>query len=167
MKKVKYDCRLQGCIYKHPNVSVGAFTNDFLEPLLGKFSIEKKEVILIGDFNLNLLNCNIDKNTSNYVDTLYSNAFFPTINSPTQITANSKALINHMFYNDVTKNIISGNIATSISDHLTQFLLISNQNPSSKNQMLNTDKKRLFGNINSMAFEKDLKRINWNEALTV
>ena len=33
--------------------------------------------------------------------------------------------------------------------------------------MLNTDKKRLFGNINSMAFDKDLKRINWNEALTV
>ena len=25
-----------GCIYKHPNVSVGEFTNDFLEPLLKK-----------------------------------------------------------------------------------------------------------------------------------
>ena len=67
----------------------------------------------------------------------------------------------------MTKNIISKNIATSISDHLTQFLLISNQNPSSKNQMLNADEKRLFRNINSMAFEEDLKRINWNEALTV
>ena len=66
----------------------------------------------------------------------------------------------------MTKNIISGNITTSISDHLTQFLLISNQNPSSKNQMLNTDEKRSFRNINSMAFEEDLKRINWNEALT-
>ena len=58
-----------------------------------------------------------------------------------QITANSKTLIDNIFYNDVTKNIISGNITTSISDHLTQFLLISNQNPSSKNQMLNTDEK--------------------------
>ena len=101
------------------------------------------------------------------MDTLYSHAFFPTINSPTQITANSKTLINNIFYNDVTKNIISGNIATSISDHLTQFLLISNQNPSSKNQMLNTDEKRSFRNINSIASEEDLKRINWNEALTL
>ena len=154
-----------GCIYKHPNVSVGEFTNDFLEPLLEKLSFEKKEVILMGDFNINLLNCNIDKSTSDYVDTLYSHAFFPTINSPTRITANSKTLIDNIFYNDVTKNIISGNITTSISDHLTQFLLISNQNPSSKNQMFNTDKKKSFKNINSIAFEEDLKRINWNEAL--
>ena len=64
-----------GCIYKHPNVPVGEFTNDFLEPLLEKLSFEKKEVILIGDFNINLLNCNIDKNTSDYVDMLYSRAF--------------------------------------------------------------------------------------------
>ena len=149
-----------GCIYKHPNVSVGEFTDGFLEPLLEKLAFEKKEVILMGDFNINLLNCNIDKNTSDYVDTLYSHAFFPTINSPMQITANSKTLIDNIFYNDVTKNIISGNITASISDHLTQFLLISNQNPSSKNQMLNTDEKRSFRNINSMAFEEDLKRIN-------
>ena len=33
--------------------------------------------------------------------------------------------------------------------------------------MLNTDEKRSFRNINSMAFEVDLKRINWNEALTL
>ena len=65
-----------GCIYKHPNFSVGEFTNDFLEPLLEKPSFEKKEVILMAYFNINLLNCNIDKNTSNFVDTLYSHAFF-------------------------------------------------------------------------------------------
>ena len=57
-----------------------------------------------------------------------------------RITLNSKT------YKDVTKNIITGNIATSISDHLGQFLLISNL-PPSKNQMLNTDEKRLFRNI--------------------
>ena len=101
------------------------------------------------------------------MDILYSHAFFPTINSPARITPNSKSLIDNIFYNDVTKNIISGNITTSISDHLTQFLLISNQNPSSKNQMLNTDEKRRFRSINSMAFEEDLKSVNWNEALTL
>ena len=45
--------------------------------------------------------------------------FFPTINSPTQITANSKTLIDNIFYNNLAKNIISGNITTSISDQLT------------------------------------------------
>ena len=119
------------------------------------------------DFNINLLKCNIDKNTPDYGHILYSHAFFPKINSPTWITPYSKTLIDNIFYNNVTKNIISGNITTSISDHLTQFLLISNQNPLSKNQMLNTDEKRSFRNINSMAFEEDLKRVNWNEALTL
>ena len=31
--------------------------------------------------------------------------------------------------------------------------------------MLNTGVKRSFRNFNSKAFERDLKRINWNEAL--
>ena len=59
-----------------------------------------------------------------------------------QITPYSKTLIDNILYNNMTKNIISGNITTSISDHFTQFLLISNQNPFSKNQILNTDEKR-------------------------
>ena len=33
--------------------------------------------------------------------------------------------------------------------------------------MLNTDVKRSFRNINSMAFEEELKRVNWNEAITM
>ena len=33
--------------------------------------------------------------------------------------------------------------------------------------MLNTDEKRSFRNSNSMAFEEDLTRINWNEALSL
>ena len=67
---------IAGCIYKHRNVSAGKFTNDFLEPLLEKRSFKKKEVILMGDFHINLLNCNIDEKTFDYVDTLYSHAFF-------------------------------------------------------------------------------------------
>ena len=33
--------------------------------------------------------------------------------------------------------------------------------------MVNTDEKRSFRNVSSMAFEDDLKRINWNEALAL
>ena len=63
------------------------------------------------------------------MEILYSHAFFPTIKSPKRITPHSKSLIDNIFYINITKNIISGNIATSISDHPTQFMLISNQNP--------------------------------------
>ena len=60
-----------GCIYKYPNVSLGEFTNDFLESYW--------KSALMGNFNINLLDCNIDKNTSDYVIILYFHAFFPTI----------------------------------------------------------------------------------------
>ena len=33
--------------------------------------------------------------------------------------------------------------------------------------MRNTDVKKSFKNVNFMAFEEDLKRVNWNEALTL
>ena len=52
-----------GCIYKNPIVSVTEFTNDYIGPLLEKLSLEQKEIILIGDFNINILNCGSDKGT--------------------------------------------------------------------------------------------------------
>ena len=50
-----------GCIYKHPKVPVTKFMEDYLVPLLEKLAKEKKETILMGDFNINILNCNSDR----------------------------------------------------------------------------------------------------------
>ena len=60
-------------------------------------SCEKKEIILMGDFNINLLNYDSDKDTTNFVDTMYALSFYPTINTPTQITATSKTLIDNIY----------------------------------------------------------------------
>ena len=34
-----------GCIYKHPNVSIKEFLNDFLQPFLMKLSFEKRDYV--------------------------------------------------------------------------------------------------------------------------
>ena len=60
-------------------------------------SCEKKEIILMGDLNINLLNYDSDKDTTNFVDTMYALSFYPTINTPTQITATSKTLIDNIY----------------------------------------------------------------------
>ena len=114
-------------MYKHPNVSITEFTNDYMSPLLEKLSCEKKDIILMGDFNINLLNYDSDKDTTYFVDTMYASSFYPTINTPTRITATSKTLIDNIFYNDFTEKIVAGNITTSISDHLTQYLTTRDQ----------------------------------------
>ena len=53
--------KIIGCIYKHQNVPVTEFRNYYMGPLLEKLSREKKEIILMGDFNINILNCDSDK----------------------------------------------------------------------------------------------------------
>ena len=66
--------KIIGCIYKHQNVPVTEFRNYYMGPLLEKLSREKKEIILMGDFNINILNCDSDKNTVDFVDTIYASS---------------------------------------------------------------------------------------------
>ena len=124
--------------------------------LLEKLSCEKKEIILKRDFNTNLLTYDSDKDTIDFVDTMYASSFYPTINTPTRITATSKTLIDNIFYNDFTKNVVAGNITTSASDHLTQYLII-------KEQTTNFEGNREKG-IPNLA---DLSEINWHNYLKI
>ena len=82
-----------GCVYKHPKLSVDEFNNDFLSPILEKLSFEKKDVYLLGDFNINLLNYETDRQTALFLDNMHSNSFTPYITLPTRITPRSKTLI--------------------------------------------------------------------------
>ena len=125
-------------------------------PLLEELSCEKKEIILKRDFNTNLLTYDSDKDTTDFVDTMYASSFYPTINTPTRITATSKTLIDNIFYNDFTKNVVAGNITTSASDHLTQYLII-------KEQTTNFEGNREKG-IPNLA---DLSEINWHNYLKI
>ena len=92
---------------------------DYLVPILLKLAKEKKETILMGDFNINILNCNSNRDTSSFIDTIYSNSFYLTTNIPTLITSTSKTLIDNILYNNITKSISAGNIVTCILGHLT------------------------------------------------
>ena len=115
------------------------------------------------DYNINILNCNSDNETSNFIDTRHASSFYPTINIPTQIAATSETLMDNIFYNTFTKNILMGNVATSISDHLTQFLITTNENKSlpEKEQI----DIQTYRNYTKDKFLIDLKQINWNNYL--
>ena len=112
-----------GCVYKHPKHEVSGFTNNFITPLLDKLSNENKDIMIMGDFNINLINYNDDKNTGNFLDTMFSQSFLPYITTPTRIIRNIETLINNIYYNKPLSNIISGNLSSIISDHLIQFLI--------------------------------------------
>ena len=100
--------------------------NDMLTPILEKISLENKGYV-IGDFNINLMNYEIDNTTSHFLDNVCSNSFFSYINIPTCHKSQSKTLIDNILHKGINRNTVSGNITTNISDHITQFLISSYQ----------------------------------------
>ena len=45
-----------GCIYRHPYMDLNEFNDYYVNNLLDKLSKENKTVLLLGDFNVDLLN---------------------------------------------------------------------------------------------------------------
>ena len=110
-----------GCLYKHPVMDNTDFNKNYLNPILDKSSKENKQVFLLGDFNIDLLNYNDHQPTNEFLDSLASNSFLPYILQPARLTDHSKILIDNIFSNVISHEVNSGNITATISDHLPQF----------------------------------------------
>ena len=117
-----------GCLYRHASMELSEFNNHDLSNLLDNLSDENKTVVLLGDFNADLLKYDKDCNVSDFLDTMYSNLLLPHIASPTRVTLNSETLIDNIFSNNYDSSFTSGNLVTTLSDHHTQFLLMEFQN---------------------------------------
>ena len=66
----------------------------------------------------------------------------PYIIQPTRITSHSKSIIDNIFSNYISQEIISGNLTSTISDHLPQFLIapyIFSNAPNKKSNIFESD----------------------------
>ena len=73
---------------------------------------------------MNLLNLDSDPEIEKYFDTLTSNKFMPLITCPTRFGKTSKTLIDNIFFNQFSPNIISRNLTVGISDYMSLSLLL-------------------------------------------
>ena len=87
-----------GVIYRHPNISKFETFMNYLDPSLDKISKEKKYCIMMGDFNINLLNFETHLPTDDFINTLGSYFFLPQILQPTRVTDHSATLIDNIFF---------------------------------------------------------------------
>ena len=67
----------------------------------------------MGDFNINPLNYD-DKNTANFLDTMFSYFYLPFINTSNRVTGHSKTLTDNIFYNKLMLNMTTRNISSII-----------------------------------------------------
>ena len=58
-----------------------------------------KKIILMGDFNINLLKYDRHGNSSDFLDAMYANFLLPYISAPSRVTPHSKTLNDNIFSN--------------------------------------------------------------------
>lgn len=116
-----------GNIYRPPrdNLEHIQIFLDNINPIFEQISNENSEIVLAGDFNLDLLNVNNKQIISAYFDLFLSYNFIPSITLPTRIH-NSATLIDNIFCKTSRNEYIkhSGIILNNLSDHLPCFLSI-------------------------------------------
>ena len=152
------------CIYRHPSMNPTEFIDIYLSELLQKLSREDKTIMLMGDFNIDLLKYDTNKDSTMFLDIMYTNFLLPYRKIPTRVTTHSKTLIDNIFSNNIEDGLISGNIITTISDHYAQFLLQKNIKIEKKEKNIF---RHNFKNFNEDLFDYKLNQINWNAILEI
>lgn len=152
-----------GCIYKHPTLPISEFNKTFLAPLLDKINKEGKEIILLGDFNINLLNSH-NAEVTEFVDILGSNLILPTISLPTRVTPHSQTLIDNILTSPSKFDIVSGNLTIGISDHLPQFLIFKTPSEDKTPYVKTYNEWKSF---DSERFKIEFNNIDWKNKLSL
>ena len=63
-------------------MELSEFNSDYLTNFLDTLSSEKKTVVLLGDFNADLLTYDQNSNISEFLDLMYSSLLLPHVFSP-------------------------------------------------------------------------------------
>ena len=152
-----------GCVYRHPSMNVEEFNKVYLTELLSKLSREDKTIVLMGDFNIDLLKYDNNVDSADFVDLMYSNFLLPYITTPTRISTHSRTLIDNIFSNNIEDGLVSGNIITTVSDHYAQFFFMKDIkfNKNKRPDIYQHD----FRNFDNKVFETKLNSINWKRVL--
>ena len=109
--------------YKPLNGDVKEFEKH-LNKILSTSYILKKEVIMAGDFNINLLDFEQNKKVQNFLNIMFGHSMMPVINKPTCVTKNTARAIDHIFINSfTTSKFKTGIIKSDISDHFPIFFV--------------------------------------------
>ena len=110
-----------------------------------------KNIFLLGDFNIYLLEYETFEPVNNFVGILSSNFLSPLILLSTRISSSSSTLIDNIFCNvTFNANMILGNFTSTVSDHLPQFAIIEDDfanSPKSKSNILKRNWKSFDQNL--------------------
>ena len=149
-------------IYKPQGETVQNFTSKLIH-ILNNRILRNQKVVLVGDFNVNLLNDEYD--TILFKTELQSLTFMPLISKPTRFSSNDATLptLLDQMWSNFPMNYSSGIIIHDLTDHKPIFLL------------LDCDKRpddlvkisfRIYDDNSYDKFFSEISNINWNEVIS-
>ena len=101
--------------------------NSIIEKIKKDKNHSKCEIIIMSDFNLNMLNFEQHELTNLYINGLFSKSFLPLITLPTRVKHQSATLIDHIWTNKMCDNYDAGILIDSLSDHFPVFYFESDK----------------------------------------
>ena len=108
--------------------NIDAFTRE-IEPILQELSSSNTEVLICGDYNINLLKLAGESHLADFFDMMLGHSFYPKITLPTRVNNSSGAtLIDNIFckLSSHTVSTTSGIILDQLSDHYPYFASLDN-----------------------------------------
>ena len=162
--KTKY---IVGGIYRHPNSNINIFT-DLLDDNLNKISSKKRPCFIVGDINIDFLKYKNLKCIEDYMNNLLVHGLLPVLLLPTRITKKSATVVDHIYYYEGSNRLkpsklYTGNIFSDLSDHLPNFVILSNVK-----QKIDYSLRpftRLFTQKNKSSFDTMLGEIEWHHVV--
>ena len=152
---------LVGCFYRPPDSSayLSKDFNDILSQNINRVSKEKKEMIIMGDFNIDYNDKTLSHSTHNEFKNIMS--FYglkQIITSSTRITNDSSTLIDHIFVSKPSNFPCAFVVANSISDH---DVVYCRRKINSTKYHYRTIKCRNYRRYNQASLRSDVQNIDW------
>ena len=153
--------------YRSPSTKPAKFLST-LDNILSKLNRHSnKQIILTGDFNIDLVKHEYEQNSQQLIDMTTRNGFIQVINKQTRVTDHSMTLIDHIYTNQIHNMLSSGIITYDISDHLGTYISISLQDDiaTSHNADNSNNFYSKFNGENTEKFKNLIENVSWDEIM--
>ena len=144
--------------YRPPNYRLNLWKSLFLQQVELAY-LESKQILITGDFNIDLLHPNSDE--SEWADDMESYQLTQIVKMPTRVTDNSQKQVDHIYVNNTNKLLSVKVPCLALSDHYPTCLSYSN--PVKCKNFHQTIEYRFYKHFVLEQFLDDLRSVNWDQ----
>ena len=148
-----------GIIYRHPDHKYSDFCTNICETI-EKLNQTKKQFIIMGDVNINLLKYNLAKDVTEYLQNIRSAGCQSFIEIPTRVcvkrTRCEISCLDHMYSNIIPDEVETYVIKSGISDHFATLAKVRQSNDFKLNRLNIMKRKTKLSDQEIVDFKNEL-----------